>query len=88
MGDPAKMLILDVIIKEIARKNLLGVVKESGKVLMSGLTDIQVRYSHFYFAISSMQYNFVCMQFQEGYVLKDLLLHIFNVIILHYVEAI
>ena len=44
LGEPAKMLILDAIIKEIARNNLLGLVKESGRVLMSGLTDIQVSY--------------------------------------------
>jgi len=52
------MLILDAIIKEIARNNLLGLVKESGRVLMSGLGDIQVGYIY----ISLLYYTQKCVK--------------------------
>lgn len=41
MGDPGKLLLLEGIIAVIKRDNLLSVVEETGKVLMSGLLQLE-----------------------------------------------
>lgn len=43
MGDPSKMFILRAMLEEIKRENLLLLVEETGKVLLSGLKELQVR---------------------------------------------
>ena len=42
MGDPAKLLMTCVIAKVIQRDNLLDTVRSSGRVLLSGLQELQV----------------------------------------------
>ena len=42
MGDQTRMVIMDAVIREVFGRNLFDVVKESGKVLLSGLEEIQV----------------------------------------------
>ena len=42
MGDPSKVLLLETIVDVIAEDNLQQVVRDSGKVLMKGLHELQV----------------------------------------------
>ncbi|XP_003385623.1 PREDICTED: 4-aminobutyrate aminotransferase, mitochondrial-like isoform X2 [Amphimedon queenslandica] len=44
MGDPSKMFILRAMLEEIKRENLLLLVEETGKVLLSGLKELQDHY--------------------------------------------
>ena len=55
------MLILDAIIKEIARNNLLGLVKESGRVLMSRANRYPGKL-HNYIIISLLYYTRKCVK--------------------------
>ena len=43
MGDPSKVIILEAVLDTIAKDNLKQVVKDSGKVLLEGLNELQVR---------------------------------------------
>ncbi|XP_065217365.1 4-aminobutyrate aminotransferase, mitochondrial-like [Planococcus citri] len=45
MGDPGKMIMLEEVLKIIRRDQLLENVKETGKVLMKGLTEYQNSYN-------------------------------------------
>jgi len=42
MGDPSKLMLADVIMKEIKDKNLIKSTKEAGDALLSGLKSLQV----------------------------------------------
>jgi len=42
MGDHTRMVVMDAVIREVFEKNLFDVVKESGKILLSGLEELQV----------------------------------------------
>ena len=44
MGDPAKLIQLEVVIDAIERDNLLEVVKDAGKTLLEGLEEMQQKY--------------------------------------------
>merc|ERR1719510_2878760 len=44
VGDPHKVLMLEAVIKEIKSQNLLGLSLDSGKVMLSGLKELQKRY--------------------------------------------
>ena len=48
MGDHIRTVILSAIVKEIKRGQLLGLVKESGDVLLSGLKKLEVYYYFYY----------------------------------------
>lgn len=42
MGDPSRMPILRAFLEEVKREKLLLLVQETGKVLLSGLKELQV----------------------------------------------
>lgn len=42
MGDPARMQVLKAVIDETRKENLLYLVNEAGKVLLSGLKELEV----------------------------------------------
>ncbi len=42
MGDHARLVTLEAVVKEIEQKNLLETVKESGQVLLTGLQGLEV----------------------------------------------
>ena len=42
MGDHMRLVVLEAILNEIDSQNLLSLVRESGKVLLSGLKDLEV----------------------------------------------
>ena len=42
MGDQVRLVVLDAILKEVQRENLLALVRESGEILLSGLKQLQV----------------------------------------------
>merc|ERR1711981_309467 len=44
VGDPHKILMLEAVIKEIKSQNLLGLSVDSGKVMLTGLKELQKRY--------------------------------------------
>lgn len=46
MGDPSKVLLLETIVDVIAEDNLQQVVRDSGKVLLKGLHELQDKYPH------------------------------------------
>ena len=43
MGDPSKVILLEAVLDTIAKDNLQQVVNDSGKVLLEGLNELQVR---------------------------------------------
>ena len=43
MGDPSKVILLEAVLDTIAKDNLQQVVNDSGKVLLAGLHELQVR---------------------------------------------
>ena len=42
MGDPARLMLIDVILKEIKDKDLIKSTREAGETLLTGLTSLQV----------------------------------------------
>ena len=42
MGDPTRLLLIDVILKEIKDKDLIKSTREAGETLLAGLTLLQV----------------------------------------------
>ena len=42
MGDPTRLLLIDVILKEIKDKDLIKSTSEAGETLLAGLTLLQV----------------------------------------------
>ena len=42
MGDPPRLIMLEAVLAEIKREALLGVVSDSGAVLLSGLEELAV----------------------------------------------
>ncbi|CAF0726001.1 unnamed protein product [Adineta steineri] len=45
MGEPAKMLVLDAILKTVKQENLVENTRKTGEVLLNGLKDISKQYS-------------------------------------------
>ena len=45
MGEPAKMLVLDAILKTVKKENLIENTKKTGDVLLNGLKDLAKRHS-------------------------------------------
>jgi 4-aminobutyrate aminotransferase / (S)-3-amino-2-methylpropionate transaminase len=45
MGEPAKMLVLDAILKTVKEENLIENTRKTGDVLLKGLKDINQRHS-------------------------------------------
>ena len=43
LGDPSRMIVLESVLGEIRRHNLLELVKETGAVLLGGLKKLEVR---------------------------------------------
>ena len=43
MGDPSRLILLDVIMKEIKDKDLIKSTKVAGEVLLTGLKSLQVQ---------------------------------------------
>ena len=44
MGEPAKMLVLDAVLKTVKRENLIESTRKTGDVLLAGLKDLSKRY--------------------------------------------
>jgi 4-aminobutyrate aminotransferase/(S)-3-amino-2-methylpropionate transaminase len=44
MGEPAKMLVLDAILKTIKQENLIENTRKTGEILLSGLRDLSKKY--------------------------------------------
>lgn len=44
MGEPAKMLVLDAILKTVKEENLIDSTKRTGDVLLKGLKEINKKY--------------------------------------------
>ena len=42
MGDPTRLMLADVILKEIKDKDLIKSTREAGEILLTGLTSLQV----------------------------------------------
>ena len=42
MGDPSRLMLIDVILKEIKNKDLIKSTREAGETLLTGLTLLQV----------------------------------------------
>ena len=42
MGDPTRLMLADVILKEIKDKDLIKSTREAGETLLTGLTSLQV----------------------------------------------
>ena len=45
MGEPAKMLVLDAILKTVKEENLIENTRKTGDALLNGLTNISKKYS-------------------------------------------
>jgi 4-aminobutyrate aminotransferase/(S)-3-amino-2-methylpropionate transaminase len=45
MGEPAKLLVLDAILKTVEQENLIENTRKTGDVLLKGLNDISKKYS-------------------------------------------
>jgi 4-aminobutyrate aminotransferase/(S)-3-amino-2-methylpropionate transaminase len=45
MGEPAKMLVLDAILKTVKQENLIENTQKTGDILLNGLKDISKQYS-------------------------------------------
>lgn len=45
MGEPAKMLVLDAILKTVREENLIENTRRTGEVLLNGLKDLNKQYS-------------------------------------------
>jgi len=44
MGEPAKMLVLDAILKTVKQENLIENTKKTGDILLNGLNDLSKKY--------------------------------------------
>lgn len=44
MGEPAKMLVLDAILKTVKQENLIENTKKTGDILLNGLRDLNKKY--------------------------------------------
>ncbi|XP_063961418.1 4-aminobutyrate aminotransferase, mitochondrial-like [Lytechinus pictus] len=47
MGEPTKLIMLEAIVDTIKKDNLLEVVQNSGKIILSGLEELQAKYPQF-----------------------------------------
>jgi len=44
MGEPAKMLVLDAILKTVKQENLIENTRKTGDILLNGLKDLNKKY--------------------------------------------
>jgi 4-aminobutyrate aminotransferase/(S)-3-amino-2-methylpropionate transaminase len=49
MGEPAKLLVLDAILKTVKQENLIENTKKTGDILLNGLKDISKKHSQVIF---------------------------------------
>jgi len=54
MGDPARLAMAEVVVKEIKENNLVKNAKDVGDVLLGGLKDLQVRIVLYFYKSSSL----------------------------------
>jgi 4-aminobutyrate aminotransferase/(S)-3-amino-2-methylpropionate transaminase len=45
MGEPAKLLVLDAILKTVKQENLIENTRKAGDILLNGLNDLNKQYS-------------------------------------------
>lgn len=48
MGEPAKLLVLDAILKTVKQENLIENTRKTGDVLLNGLKDLSKQYSQLF----------------------------------------
>lgn len=47
LGDPAKLVLLEQVVKEIKKENLLSKITETGDYLLNGLNDTQAQFPNY-----------------------------------------